>query len=123
MRLLRAGEAVRGNPRVPIVRRMGACAPVKAAKKYDIVLTAQGPAPTLNVTSFSFGTPPGGAAGNQVTATVTGPASTLVKLEASTDLQTWRFIASATTSGAGIASFIVTDSLAGDRSFYRFTIP
>ena len=89
----------------------------------DVVLTAQGPAPTLTVATFAITTPPGGAAGKQFTATITGPASTLVNLEASGDLQIWTIIGSASTSGAGSATFNVTDSAAGDRRFYKFSIP
>ena len=89
----------------------------------DVVLTAQVIAPSLGVTTFAFAPPAGGAAGNQVTATLTGPATTLLNLEASGDLSGWTIIGSTTTSGAGAASFNVTDSAAGLRRFYRFSIP
>ena len=90
---------------------------------HDVVLTAQGPAPTLDFTSFVFGPPSGGGSGVQVTASITGPASTLVNLEASTDLVIWTVIGSATTTSLGVASFNITDSAAGGRRFYKVGIP
>ena len=89
----------------------------------DVVLTALGIAPTLAITAFTFSPPPGGAAGKQVAATIIGPASTLVNLQASDDLAIWTIIGSNSTSGAGTASFNITDSAAGDRRFYKFSIP
>ncbi len=93
----------------------------------DVVLTAQGPAATLDLLSFTLAEPAGGASGLQITSSVTGPASTLLSLQASSDLgnlDPWLTIATATTNGAGAASFNFTDSAAtGPRRFYRIIVP
>ena len=89
----------------------------------EVILTAEGPAPELTVTAFTLSAPPEGAAGRQITATLNGPATTLINLEASDDLQVWNIIGSETTNSAGTASFNTTDSSAGPRRFYQFRIP
>lgn len=91
----------------------------------DTVLTAGNSVtpPEMNVTAFTFAPPPGGAPGNQITATVTGPASTQIRLEASSDLTAWTILTTATSNAGGTATFNFTDSLAGPRRYYRFSIP
>lgn len=91
----------------------------------DAVLTAGNSVtpPEMNVTAFTFAPPPGGAPGNQITATVTGPASTQIRLEASSDLTAWTILTTATSNAGGTATFNFTDSLAGPRRYYRFSVP
>jgi len=92
----------------------------------DVAITAgqasSEPAPVA-ISSFTFAPPPGGDPGNQIAATVTADANTLIRLEASSDLAVWLVIGSQTTNGGGSASFDVTDSFAETRRYYRFIAP
>ncbi len=82
--------------------------------------------PPVRVTSLTVSAATGGQPGKRVAATVTGPPSAEIMLEASRDLRRWFPVANGTGAfnGAGQASFDLTDAEAtGDRRFYRFTLP
>jgi hypothetical protein len=91
----------------------------------DAVLTAGTSAapPSMDITAFTIAPAPGGAPGKRVTASVTGPANSLFRLEASSDLTAWTILTTTTSNNNGSATFDFTDSLAGLRRFYRFRIP
>jgi hypothetical protein len=93
----------------------------------DVILTAQGPAASLTLGTFTLTPPVGGAPGQQINATLTGPASTLISLQASNDLgnqSPWQTIATATSNGSGQVTFTFTDNAAtAPRRFYRFATP
>lgn len=80
--------------------------------------------PPVRVSAFTVAVASGGGPGKQIIASVTGPPTAEVILEASNNLKQWRPVSTGAFNGAGSASFDVTDSdAAGDRQFYRFTLP
>lgn len=80
--------------------------------------------PPVRVSAFTVAVASGGGPGKQVIASVTGPPTAEVILEASNNLKQWRPVSTGAFNGIGSASFDVTDSdAAGDRQFYRFTLP
>lgn len=80
--------------------------------------------PPVRVPAFTVATVAGGGPGKQIVASVAGPPTTEVMLEASNDLQQWRLVGTGVFDDNGHASFDVADVEAtSDRQFYRFTLP
>jgi autotransporter-associated beta strand protein len=92
----------------------------------DVTLTvapATAPPAELALVSFSFGTPPGGAAGKQVQGSLSGPPGAVVRMQRSSDLIDWTLLATINLNEAGTATFDMTDPLATERAFYRMATP
>ena len=90
----------------------------------DVTLTAT-PATTqdLALLSPSISDPSGGGSGKRIQGSIAGPPGATVRLQRSSDLLEWSVLSTLSLDSLGTASFDVTDSLAGERAFYRLIYP
>lgn len=89
-------------------------------------LTIETTAPELRFSEFNVTPAPNGGTGRTIRATVEGgpaAAGLSLELQASSDLDVWTTIATATASTEGVASFEFVDNFEGEQRFYRVIRP